>query len=42
MKPEIIFENEFFVAVHKPSGLLSIADRMGKEQSLKDILIEKY
>ncbi|PZX64478.1 RluA family pseudouridine synthase [Hydrotalea sandarakina] len=42
MKPEIIFENEFFVAVHKPSGLLSIPDRMGKEQSLKDILIEKY
>ncbi|MDE3236458.1 MAG: RluA family pseudouridine synthase [Bacteroidota bacterium] len=42
MKPEIIFENESFVAVNKPSGLLSVPDRMGKEVSLKHILKEKY
>jgi 23S rRNA pseudouridine955/2504/2580 synthase/23S rRNA pseudouridine1911/1915/1917 synthase len=40
--PEIIFENEDFVAINKPSGLLSIPDREGKEQSLKNILKEKY
>lgn len=42
MKPEIILENEFFVAVNKPSGLLSVPDRFGKEISLKQILKEKY
>jgi 23S rRNA pseudouridine1911/1915/1917 synthase len=42
MKLEIIFENEHFVAVNKPSGLLSIPDRMGKEPSLKIYLQEKY
>ena len=40
MKPEIILENEFFVAVNKPSGLLSVPDRFGKEISLKQILKE--
>lgn len=38
MHPEIIFENDQFIAVNKPSGLLSIPDRMGQEVSLKDIL----
>ncbi len=38
----IIFENENLVAVNKPSGLLSIADREGKEISLKEMLAEKY
>lgn len=38
----IIFENENLVAVNKPSGLLSIPDREGKEISLKEILLEKY
>jgi 23S rRNA pseudouridine1911/1915/1917 synthase len=39
---EIIFENEDFVAVNKPSGLLSIPDSQGRESSLKDLLREKY
>ncbi len=42
MRPDIIFENDRFVAVNKPSGLLSIPDRLGKEISLKDLLKEKY
>jgi 23S rRNA pseudouridine1911/1915/1917 synthase len=42
MRPDIIFENEHFVAINKPSGLLSIPDRMGKEISLKVLLKEKY
>jgi len=40
--PEIIFENEDFVALNKPPGLLSIPDREGREESLKQILKEKY
>ncbi len=39
---DIIFDNDQFVAVNKPSGLLSIPDRLGQEISLKDILKEKY
>ena len=42
MKLDIIFENEHFVAVNKPSGLLSIPDRMGKDASLKMYLMERY
>jgi 23S rRNA pseudouridine955/2504/2580 synthase/23S rRNA pseudouridine1911/1915/1917 synthase len=42
MHPDIIFENTDFVAVNKPSGLLSIPDRAGSEISLKDILKERY
>ena len=38
----IIFENNNFVVVDKPSGLLSIPDREGDELSLKGILKEKY
>ncbi len=38
----LIFENDDFVAVNKPSGLLSIPDRIGKEVSLKTLLIERY
>ena len=38
----IIFENDDFVVLNKPSGLLSIPDREGKELSLKIILKEKY
>lgn len=38
----IIFENDDFVAVNKPAGLLSIPDRMQTAVSLKDMLIEKY
>lgn len=42
MRPDIIFENNFFVAVNKPSGLLSIPDRLGQELSLKDVLKTRY
>lgn len=38
----IIAETENWVAVNKPSGLLSIPDREGKETSLKTLLKEKY
>jgi 23S rRNA pseudouridine1911/1915/1917 synthase len=41
-KLEIIFENEYFVAINKPAGTLSIPDREGKEPSLKTILRAKY
>ncbi|QEC40743.1 RluA family pseudouridine synthase [Pseudobacter ginsenosidimutans] len=39
---DIIEENDHFVAVNKPSGMLSIPDREGKETSLKQLLREKY
>ncbi len=42
MQLDIIFENDLFIAINKPSGLLSIPDRMGQEISLKDILREKF
>ncbi len=41
-KIDILFENEQFIAVNKPSGLLSVPDREGKERSLKSLLIERY
>jgi 23S rRNA pseudouridine1911/1915/1917 synthase len=40
--PEIIFENEHFIALNKPAGMLSIPDRVQSEPSLKDLLIQKY
>jgi 23S rRNA pseudouridine955/2504/2580 synthase/23S rRNA pseudouridine1911/1915/1917 synthase len=42
MKLDILFENDAFIVINKPAGLLSIPDREGKEQSLKSILREKY
>lgn len=42
MQLDIIFENNDFIAINKPAGLLSIPDRMGKEISLKDLLKERY
>jgi 23S rRNA pseudouridine955/2504/2580 synthase/23S rRNA pseudouridine1911/1915/1917 synthase len=42
IKPVILFENEDFVAINKPPGMLSIPDREGKEPSLKSWLKEKY
>jgi 23S rRNA pseudouridine1911/1915/1917 synthase len=42
MKFDIIFENEHFIAINKPSGLLSIPDRFGKDPSLKTILQEQF
>ena len=38
----IIDENENWVALNKPSGLLSIPDREGKDISLKQLLKVKY
>lgn len=40
MKPEILYEGHDFMVVNKPSGLLSIPDREGKEDSLK-LLLQK-
>lgn len=42
LKPSIIFENDFLVAVDKPTGVLSIPDREGKEASIKTLLQAKY
>ncbi len=42
MQLDIILENEKFIAVNKPSGLLSIPDRIGEDISLKKMLLEKY
>ncbi len=42
VKEFIVFENDGLVALNKPSGLLSIPDRMGKEISLKILLREQY
>ena len=42
MQLDIIFENDDFVSINKPAGLLSIPDRIGKELSLKDFLKERY
>jgi 23S rRNA pseudouridine1911/1915/1917 synthase len=38
----VLFENDDFIVLDKPSGLLSIPDRTQSEPSLKDKLIEKY
>ncbi len=38
----VVFENDDFVAINKPSGLLTIPDRMQTEKSLKEFLKEKY
>jgi 23S rRNA pseudouridine1911/1915/1917 synthase len=38
----IISESTDWIALNKPSGLLSIPDREGKDISLKKILIEKF
>lgn len=42
MRFDILYEDDFLVAVNKPSGLLSIPDREGKENNLKDRLLDKY
>jgi 23S rRNA pseudouridine1911/1915/1917 synthase len=39
---ETIFENDLFVVINKPSGLLSVPDRMQSEPSLKDMLLQQY
>ena len=42
IKLDIIFEDDQFIALNKPAGMLSIPDRKQTEVSLKDMLIEKY
>lgn len=42
LKDWIVFESDDYVALNKPSGLLSIPDRKGKDISLKVLLKEKY
>ena len=42
LKDWIIFENDDYIVLNKPSGLLSIPDREGKEISLKKMLQEKF
>ena len=37
----IVYENDELIALNKPSGILSITDREGKDTSLKKLLIEK-
>lgn len=38
----LIFENDDFVAINKPSGMLTIPDRAGAETSLKNLLKQRY
>ena len=40
--PTIIFENENFIVLDKPAGVLSIPDRMDTEVSLKRLLQQKF
>ncbi|HEY6062053.1 MAG TPA: pseudouridine synthase, partial [Chitinophagaceae bacterium] len=42
LKDWIIFESDDFIALNKPSGLLSIPDRKGTDISLKVLLKKKY
>ncbi|MEP7277859.1 MAG: RluA family pseudouridine synthase [Bacteroidota bacterium] len=37
-----LFENNDFIVLNKPSGILSIPDRTQSQPSLKDFLIEKF
>ena len=39
---DIVFENNHFIAINKPAGLLSIPDREQSQPSLKDMLLAKY
>jgi 23S rRNA pseudouridine955/2504/2580 synthase/23S rRNA pseudouridine1911/1915/1917 synthase len=42
VKLDILFENENLVAINKPSGLLTIPDRMQSSKSLKEFLQDRY
>src|ERR1700712_4158734 len=37
-----IFENDNFIVLNKPAGMLSIPDRTQSQPSLKDFLLEKF
>ena len=39
---DIIFENDRYIAVNKPSGMLTIPDRAQSEDSLKDLLLRRF
>ncbi|MDE7393099.1 MAG: RNA pseudouridine synthase [Muribaculaceae bacterium] len=41
VEPQILFENEWFCIVNKPSGMLSVPGK-GRAQSLEHWLIERY
>ena len=41
LNEQIIFQNDDFIAINKPAGMLSIPDRKQSEVSLKDILINE-
>jgi len=41
-KEQVVFENEDFVVINKPAGLLSVPDREGADISLKKILQNEY
>jgi 23S rRNA pseudouridine955/2504/2580 synthase/23S rRNA pseudouridine1911/1915/1917 synthase len=41
-KFEVVFENDEFIAINKPAGMLSIPDREQSEKSLKEYLIDLY
>jgi 23S rRNA pseudouridine955/2504/2580 synthase/23S rRNA pseudouridine1911/1915/1917 synthase len=41
MKFDIVFQNEHFIAINKPAGLLSIPDRFGVDPSVKSLLQEQ-
>src|ERR1700686_776251 len=40
--PEILIENDEFIVLNKPAGLLSVPYSTQAAPSLKDLLIEKY
>lgn len=42
LKIDIVEDNELFVAINKPAGLLSIPDRMQTSKSLKEYLKDRY
>jgi 23S rRNA pseudouridine1911/1915/1917 synthase len=42
LQQHIVLENEDFIAINKPAGLLSIPDRTQSEPSLKDLLKKEY
>jgi 23S rRNA pseudouridine955/2504/2580 synthase/23S rRNA pseudouridine1911/1915/1917 synthase len=42
LNDQIIHQDETFIAINKPSGLLTIQDREGKEPSLKSLLQERF
>ena len=42
IQEQVLFENDAFVAINKPSGVLTIPDRAGADPSLKDLLKQQY